>query len=228
LLAADLDQAEGRLERVTKQARSGDKEAIAERKWLEAVVDALAAGRPVRSIPPPDAARDAPRHLSALTSKPMLYVANVDEGVDEPPPEVVGVANATGAAVVAISARVESELGELEADEAAELRAELGISEAALDRLVRAAFELLDLIVFFTADAGSPAMARAIRRGATAYDAAGEVHTDLQRGFVRAEVIGWQDLVDAEGYAAARERGLLRTEGRDYLVREGEVVTIKV
>jgi ribosome-binding ATPase YchF (GTP1/OBG family) len=214
---------------VSKQARSGANEAIAERDWLERVVDALAAGRPVREVAVPDAARDAPRQLSALTSKPVLYVANVDEGTDEVPPEVAEHAVGAAATAVAISARVESELGELgDPEEAAELRAELGISEAGLDRLVRAAFELLELIVFFTADVGSEAMARAIHRGATAWEAAGKVHTDFQRGFVRAEVIAWDELVEAGGYAPARDRGLLRTEGRDYVVADGDVVTIKV
>jgi GTP-binding protein YchF len=227
LLAADLEQAERRLERVTKQARSLDKEAVAEREWLEAVVATLSEGRPVRDVPVPEAAADAPRKLSALTSKPALYVANVDEGVDEVPPEIADRAREAGAEAVAISARVESELSELDEGEAAEMRAELGISEAGLDRLVHAAFSLLDLIVFFTADTGKEAMSRALRRGSTAWDAAGEVHTDIQRRFVRAEVIGWKDLVEAGGYAAARERALLRTEGRDYVVADGDVIHIK-
>jgi GTP-binding protein YchF len=228
LLAADLDSAERRLERVTKQARSGDLEAIAERDWLERVVEALGAGRPVREVPAPNAARDAPRRLSALTSKPVLYVANVDEDSDEVPPAVAQRARDAGAAAVAISARVESELGELDEAEAAELRAELGIAESGLERLVHAAFELLELIVFFTADEDKEAMARSLTRGSTAWDAAGKVHTDIQRRFVRAEVIGWRDLVEVGGYVAARDRGLLRTEGRSYLVADGDVITIKV
>ena len=227
LMAADLEQAEARLERVTRQARSQDKEAIAEREWLERVVEALATGRPVRDVPVPEAAADAPRKLSALTSKPVLYVANVDEGEDEVPPAVAEHARAAGAVAVAISARVESELGELEEAEAAEMRAELGISESGLERVVHGAFDLLDLIVFFTADTGKEAMARSVRAGSTAWEAAGEVHTEIQHGFVRAEVVAWEDLVEAGGYVGARERGLLRTEGRDYLVADGDVVHIK-
>jgi len=228
LLAADLEQAEGRLERVAKQARAGAREAVAEREWLEAVVAALAAGRPAREVPAPAEAPEAPRLLSALTSKPVLYVANVDEGVDEVPAPVAERARATGARAVAISARVEAELRELgDPEEAAALRAELGIGEAGLERVVRAAFELLDLITFFTADRGSPAMARTLRRGGTAWDAAGRVHTDIQAGFVRAEVIPWRDLVEAGGYAQARERGLIRIEGRDYAVADGDVITIR-
>jgi len=227
LMAADLEQAEARLERVTRQARSQDKEAIAEREWLERVVEALATGRPVRDVPVPEAAADAPRKLSALTSKPVLYVANVDEGEDEVPPAVAEHARAAGAVAVAISARVESELGELEEAEAAEMRAELGISESGLERVVHGAFDLLDLIVFFTADTGKEAMARSVRAGSTAWEAAGEVHTEIQHAFVRAEVVAWEDLVGAGGYVGARERGLLRTEGRDYLVADGDVVHIK-
>ena len=227
LMAADLEQAETRLERVTRQARSQNKEAIAEREWLERVVEALATGRPVRDVPVSEAAADAPRKLSALTSKPVLYVANVDEGEDEVPPAVAEHARAAGAVAVAISARVESELGELEEAEAAEMRAELGISESGLERVVHGAFDLLDLIVFFTADTGKEAMARSVRAGSTAWEAAGEVHTEIQHAFVRAEVVAWEDLVEAGGYVAARERGLLRTEGRDYLVADGDVVHIK-
>ena len=228
LLAADLEQAERRLEKVVKEARSGDKAAIAERDWLEALVDALAAGRPAREIPVPEAAPDALRKLAPLTAKPVLYVANVDEGVVEVPPALAARARELGAGAVAISARVESELRELDHAEAEEMRVELGIERSGLDRLIRAAFELLDLVSFFTADEDKEAMARTLRRGGTAYDAAGKVHTDIQRAFVRAEVVAWDALVDAGGYAGARDRGTLRTEGRDYVVRDGDVITIKV
>jgi ribosome-binding ATPase len=228
LYAADLEQAEARLERVTKQARSGDKEAAAERDWLQTVVEGLAGGRGVREFPAPPDAPEGPARLQALTSKPVLYVANVSEGVDSPPGDLAEHARAAEAAIVAISARVEAELSELDDPaEAAELRAELGISESGLDRLVHAAFELLDLITFFTAHEGAEATARSLRRGSTAWDAAGEVHTDFQTHFVRADVINSQALVELGGYAAAREAGKLRTEGRDYLVSGGDVLTFK-
>jgi ribosome-binding ATPase len=228
LYAADLEQAEARLERVTKQARSGDKEAAAERDWLQTVVEGLASGLGVREFPAPPDAPEGPARLQALTSKPVLYVANSSEGVDSPPSDLAEHARAAEAAIVAISARVEAELSELDDPaEAAELRAELGISESGLDRLVHAAFELLDLITFFTAHEGAEATARSLRRGSTAWDAAGEVHTDFQTHFVRAEVINWQALVELGGYAAARAAGKLRTEGRDYLVSGGDVLTFK-
>jgi GTP-binding protein YchF len=227
LLAADLEGAERRLERVTKQARSGDWEAVAEREWLEATVEALSSGRPAREVPVPEAAPDARRRLSPLTAKPVLYVVNVDEGETEPPADLVTHADQVEAKVVVISAGVEAELRELDPAEAEEMRHELGIERSGLERLIRAAFELLDLVTFFTADAGKEAMARTLRRGETAYDAAGRVHGDIQRKFVRAEVIAWDELVEAGGYAAARDRGTLRIEGRDYVVRDGEVVHIR-
>jgi hypothetical protein len=227
LLYADLEQAERRLERVEKTARGGDKSAIAEEAWLREVIAALGAGRPVRTVPVPDAAAHAPAALHALTSKPVLFVANVDEGSDEVPAAVAEHAAAGGAVAVAVSARLEAELVELDADEAAAMRAELGVAEPGLDRVVRGAFELLDLIAFFTADAGKPAQSRHLRRGLTAWHAAGEVHTDIQRGFVRAEIVSWDELADAGGYAAARDRGTLRVEGRDYVVADGDVVHIR-
>jgi GTP-binding protein YchF len=229
LLAADLEQARRRLERVTKQARSLDKAAVAERDWLEAVVAALEAGRPVREVPAPADAPDAPRLLQALTSKPVLYVANVNEGSNEVPAAVAAHAERAGAAAVAVSARIESELAELgDPGEAMELRDELGISESGLTRVIHAAFSLLDLITFFTADEDKEAMARNVSRGATAWEAAGKIHTDIQQAFVRAEVVSWSDLVEAGGYAGARDRGKLRIEGRDYVMADGDVMTVKV
>jgi ribosome-binding ATPase len=229
LMAADLEQARRRLERVTKQARALDKAVIAERDWLEEVVAALEAGRPVRAVPAPAEAPDAPRLLQALTSKPILYVGNVDEGSDEVPEAVAAHAEGAGATAVAISARIESELAELsDPGEAAELRGELGVSESGLARVIHAAFSLLDLITFFTAGEDKEAMARTVRRGSSAWEAAGKVHGDIQAGFIRAEVVSWHDLVEAGGYAGARERGKLRLEGRDYVMQDGDVMTVKV
>ena len=227
LLLADFEQAERRLERVVKQARSGDPEAVAERDWLEQIRDALAAGRPARSVAPPETAPDAPRLLSALTSKPVLYVANTDDESQAVPQPVAAHAAGADAAAVAVSARLEAELAELEPAEAEEMRASYGVEESGLERLVSAAYELLGLITFFTADQGKEAMARPLRRGATAWQAAGEVHTEIQQRFVKAEVIPWQDLVECGGFVAARDRGLLRIEGRDYVVADGDVVHIR-
>jgi ribosome-binding ATPase YchF (GTP1/OBG family) len=131
---------------------------------------------------------------------------------------------------VAVSARIESELAELEDEDAAAMRLEMFAhppSESGLERVVREAFALLQLIAFFTAGEAKPAQSWHLRRGLTAWHAAGEIHTDIQRGFVRAEVIGWRELVDAGGYAGARERGTLRLEGRDYAMADGDVITVK-
>jgi ribosome-binding ATPase YchF (GTP1/OBG family) len=227
LLYADLEQAEARLARVERTARGGDKAAIAEEAWLRDVVEALNAGRPVRTVPVPDAAPDALRNLHPLTAKPVLFVANVDEGEDEVPEAVSEHARTHEALAVAVSARLEGELGELGDEEADAMRSELGVTEPALDRVVRGAYDLLHLIAFFTADTDKPAMSRHIPRGWTAHGAAGAIHTDIQRGFVRAEVIGWDALVEAGSYAAARDRGTLRVEGRDYVVADGDVVHVR-
>jgi GTP-binding protein YchF len=227
LIYADLEQAERRHARVVRDARSGDRAAIAEEAWLRAVIEALQAGRTVRTVPVPDDAPDAMRNLFPLTGKPVLYVANVDEGDDEVPAVVAEHAEAMGAAAVAISSRLEAELAELDDEDATAMREDLGVSESGLQRVVRGAFGLLELIAFFTAGEAKPAQSWHLRRGLTAWHAAGAIHSDIQRGFVRAEVIGWDALVDAGGYAAARERGTLRLEGRDYAMRDGDVITVK-
>ncbi len=227
LTYADLEQAERRLERVTKSARGGDKVARAEQAWLTELIAALQEGRPARTVPPPEDAPNALRDLSPLTAKPVLFVANVDEGADAVPAVVAEHAAAHGARAVAVSSRIEAELSELDDEEAAVMRAELGIAESGLQRVVRGAFALLDLIAFFTAGEAKPAQSWHLRRGLTAWHAAGQIHSDIQRGFVRAEVIGCAELIDAGGYAAARDRGTLRVEGRDYVMQDGDVLTVK-
>jgi len=227
LIYADLEQAERRLERVSKAARGGDRRAVAEEAWLKELIGALQAGRAARTVPPPADAPDALLSLSPLTAKPVLYVANVEEGSDRVPPEIAEYARSQGAAAVAISARLEAEIAELDAAEAASMRTELGLSESGLDAVVRGAFVLLDMIAFFTAGEGKPAQSWHMPRGRSVWHAAGLIHSDIQRGFVRAEVIPWDQLVEAGGYAAARERGTLRIEGRDYVVADGDVITVR-
>jgi ribosome-binding ATPase YchF (GTP1/OBG family) len=228
LILSDYEQTERRIPRVGKQAKTGDKAAIAEQAWLEAVKEALAAGRPARSVPVPDAAPDAARNLGAITSKPILYVANVDEETLEVPEGVAAHAKSVDAGSVAVSARIEGELAELDPEEAAEMRESYGVEGSGLARLVRAAYDLLELITFFTAGEGKEAVARPLHRGATALEAAGTIHTEIMEAFIKAEAIGWAELVELGGYVAAREKGALRIEGRDYVVRDGDVITIKV
>jgi GTP-binding protein YchF len=227
LIYADLEQAERRHARVVREARGGDRAAKAEEAWLARVIEALQAGRAVRTVPVPDDAPDAQRNLSPLTGKPVLFVANVDEGDDSVPAVVADHAALHGAAAVAVSSRIEAELSELEEDEAASMREEMGVGDSGLHRVVAGAFGLLDLIAFFTAGEDKPAQSWHLRRGLSAWHAAGQIHSDIQRGFVRAEVIGWDALVDAGGYAGARDRGVLRLEGRDYKMTDGDVITVK-
>jgi GTP-binding protein YchF len=222
LLYSDLEQAERRLERVSRAAKSHERSLLAEEAWLREVIDALGSGRPVRSVPPPADAPLAMHALHPLTAKPVLLVANVSEDSPEEVPPALAERGA-----VPVSARLESELAELTDEEAAAMRADMGLHESGLTRVVRAAFELLGLISFFTADTDREARAHAVPRGTTAAAAAGKIHTDMERGFVRAEVVPWNALVDAGGYAGARDRGQLRLEGRDYAVADGDVVTIR-
>jgi GTP-binding protein YchF len=224
LILADLEQAERRVDRVARQARGGDRVAIAEEAWLRAVIEALQAGRPARSVPLPEEAPGAARDLGSLTSKPVLFVANVDEGSEEVPAAIAEHAAAHGARAVAVSSRIEAELSELEDEDAAAMREELGVSESGV---VREAFALLELIAFFTAGEAKPAQSWHLHSGLTAWHAAGQIHTDIQKGFVRAEVIGWRELVEAGGYSGARDRGTLRLEGRDYKMSDGDVISVK-
>ncbi len=231
LVLADLETAERRVERVAKQAKGGDRVAIAEEAWLRRVIEELQAGRPARGVPVPEEAPNAARELGSLTSKPVLFLANVDEGSEEVPAALAEHASAQGARALAVSSRIESELAELEDEEAAAMRAELGVggsdSQSPIVRVVREAFALLQLIAFFTAGEAKPAQSWHLRAGLTAWHAAGQIHSDIQKGFVRAEVIGWRELVQAGGYAGARERGTLRLEGRDYAMADGDVINVK-
>ena len=201
--------------------------AIAEADWLGKVVEALQAGKPARTVPPPADATDAMSLLSPLTAKPVLFVANVEEGTAEVPPAIAAHAAAQGAEAVAVSARLEAELGELGVQDAAMMRDDLGLAESGLQTVVRGAFSLLHLVAFFTAGEDKPAQSWHLRRGLSVWHAAGLIHSDIQKGFVRAEVVSWDALRDAGGYGGARERGTLRLEGRDYVVADGDVITVK-
>jgi GTP-binding protein YchF len=227
LIYADLEQAERRLERVAKAAKSGDRRSLAEAQWLGELIEALQSGRPARTVPAPAGAPEAMAMLQPLTAKPVLFVANVEEGSDDAPAALLQYAVRQGAGVVAVSARLEAELAALNPEEAAAMRADLGLAESGLEAVVRGAFSLLELIAFFTAGEDKPAQSWHLRRGLSVWHAAGMIHSDIQRGFVRAEVVGWEELVDAGGYAGARDRGTLRLEGRHYPVADGDVITVK-
>jgi len=228
LLYADLEQAERRLEKVRREAKSLDKTKVAEEAWLRELVAALGEGQPASSVPVPEAAPDSLRNLSPLTAKPVLYLANVGESEPlEPAPALLDHATAAGARAAAVSARLEAELAELDDEEAAAMRKELGVTVSGLATVIREAWALLGLISFFTAGEAKEARAWAVRRGTAARRAAGSIHTDIEKGFVAAEVVSWSDLVETGGYAAAREAAKLRIEGRDYELRDGDVMTVR-
>ena len=237
LLYADLEQAERRLDKVRREAKSGDREKLAELDWIKQLVDALQSGRPARTVPVSEDAPDALRNLQPLTAKPVLYLANVDEdagggdggpqGAPPPPPDIQAYALDHKARAAAVSARIECELNDLDAEDAAAMRSDLGIATTSLSTVVGEAWKLLGLISFFTAGEGKEGRAWAISDGTSARRAAGRIHTDIEKGFVAAEIISWRDLVEIGGYAAARERGKLRVEGRDYVMRDGDVMTVR-
>ncbi len=227
LVYADLEQAERRRERVAKTAKGGDRRAAAEAAWLDELIEALQAGRPARTVPEPADVPGAMAALQPLTAKPVLFVVNVDEGSDEVPAAIAEHAAAVGAVAVAVSARLEAELAELSDEDGAAMRSDLGLAESSLQTVIGGAFSLLDLVTFFTAGEDKPAQSWHLRRGLSVWHAAGMIHSDIQRGFVRAEVINWQQLRDAGGYAGARDRGTLRLEGRDYVMADGDVITVR-
>ncbi|MEN8374948.1 MAG: redox-regulated ATPase YchF [Gemmatimonadota bacterium] len=234
LALADLSTVEKRTDRVIKVARSGDRDAQAEAKLLARLEEALSEGRPAREVPTQnEAERRWLAELQLLTAKRQLIVANVLEG-DLPEADNRHVRALRAALadrgddveVVALAAAIEAELQSLDAHERAEYLAELGLEEPGLNRLIRAGYHLLDLISFFTA-AEKEARAWTIRRGSTAAEAAGEIHSDFQRGFIRAETVGWDDLTAVGSEAAARERGLMRSEGKEYVVADGDVILFR-
>ena len=229
LLLADLEQVERARERATKAARAGDSDARARVALMTRACEHLGAGRSLRALGTSPEETSALATLSPLTAKPVLYVANVaEDGFGENPlaEAVEARARAEGAAAVRISAAVEAELGGLDETERTEYLATMGIDEPSLARVVRAACALLGLQTFFTT---GPMEARAwtVRQGATALQAAGVIHSDFEKGFIRAEVIGYDDFVGLGGEQAAKAAGRWRLEGRDYVVVEGDIVRFR-
>jgi GTP-binding protein YchF len=226
LALADLQTAEKALERAAKNAKSGDKDAIRKRALFERVKAHLDQAKPVRSLQLTEEERRDVRELQLLTAKPIMYVANVAENGFTNNPHLAAVekrAETEGAVVVAVCAAIEAEISQLEEADRADFLAELGLQEPGLDRVIRAAYRLLGLQTFFTA---GPKEVRAwtVRAGSTAPQAAGVIHTDFERGFIRAEVIAFGDYLAGKGEAGAKEAGKLRLEGKEYVVHEGDVM----
>jgi hypothetical protein len=232
LMMADLESVERRIDGLRKKASARDKEALLVLPLMEQVLKLLQAGTPARDLLPDldDETAETFRSLGLLTSKPVLYVCNVDEeSADQGnsfSAKVQAHATATGAACVVISAEIESEISQLGAEDAADYLNSMGLSEPGLDRLIREGYKLLDLITYFTA---GPKEARAwtVTKGTKAPQAAGVIHTDFERGFIRAQTIGYTDYVALGGENKAKEAGKARDEGKEYIVHDGDVLLFK-
>jgi GTP-binding protein YchF len=226
LLLADMETISRNLERASRASKSGDRDALSRRSLLERLAIHLNGGRPARAFEASATERTTIRDLHLLTSKPVLYIANVDEvgmAGNDYVAKVREMAADDRATVVTVCAAIEAELAGMTDDEKREFLNDAGIEEPGLNRVIRAGYDLLELLTFFTA---GPQEARAwtVRRGATAPQAAGVIHTDFERGFIRAEIIGFDDFIRLGGESGAKEAGKWRLEGKDYIVQEGDVV----
>jgi GTP-binding protein YchF len=232
LILADLDSVERRIERVAKKAKSGEKEAKAELALLEKAQALLAEGKPVRLLELEAEEARMLKGFQLLTSKPVLFVANVSEDdLLEGDNDWVkalreSVAGDDGGRVVTICSRIESELAELEPEEKLEFLADLGLDEPGLNRLISEAYLLLGLYTYFTTGE-KESRAWTVKAGSTAPQAAGVIHTDFERGFIRAETIGYDEFTEIGSWKAARDQGKLRSEGKEYLVKDGDIMLFR-
>ncbi|WP_299676808.1 redox-regulated ATPase YchF [uncultured Roseobacter sp.] len=227
LMLADIESIEKRLQNIVRKVRGGDKEAVQQERLMKAALAALEEGKPARVVEVDDEDAKAWTMLQLLTTKPVLYVCNVGEAEaaegNDHSAKVAEMAAAQGNAHVIISAQIEEEISQLEDDEAAMFLEEMGLAEAGLDRLIRAGYDLLHLETYFTV---GPKEARAwtIRTGTSAPKAAGVIHGDFEKGFIRAETIAYNDFVSLGGEQAAKEAGKMRAEGKSYVVKDGDVL----
>jgi GTP-binding protein YchF len=227
LMLADIESIEKRMANLTRKVRGGDKEAVQQERLLKAALAALEDGKPARSVEVDAEDAKAWKMLQLLTTKPILYVCNVEESSaaegNAQSARVAGMAAAQGAATVVISAAIEEEISQLDAEEAEVFLSDLGLTEPGLDRLIKAGYDLLQLETYFTV---GPKEARAwtIRRGTLAPQAAGVIHGDFERGFIRAETISYDDFIACNGEAGAKETGKMRVEGKSYNVKDGDVL----
>jgi hypothetical protein len=227
LMLADLESIEKRLQNLTRKVKGGDKDAVQQVRLLEAAQKVLEDGKPARTVPVDPEDAKAWRMLQLLTTKPVLYVCNVEENSagsgNSQSARVAEMAAAEGNSSVVISARIEEEISQLDADEAQMFLDEMGLEEPGLDRLIRAGYALLHLQTYFTV---GPKEARAwtIKAGTSAPQAAGVIHGDFERGFIRAETIAYDDFVTLGGELPAKEAGKMRSEGKTYTVKDGDVL----
>ncbi len=218
LIFADLNTVEKRLAGVSREAKSGDKEAIKLKKLLEIIKNELEKGKAVRDLDLEEEEQKMIKPLNLLSQKPIIYVLNSKER----PANLEELKKEWKQNIICLDAKLEEEIAALSEEEQKEYIKELGLEDSGLNKLIRASYDLLDLITFFTTGTDET-RAWTIKRGTKAPEAAGVIHTDFEKGFVRAEVIFWKDFIKAGGEAAAREKGLLRIEGKDYIVQDGDI-----
>jgi ribosome-binding ATPase len=226
LALADLESVEKALNRAERAAKANDKDALARRPVLAKLAGALGEGRAARSVALDEDERALVRDLFLLTLKPLMYIANVREDGFENNPHLDAVrarAAEEGAEVVPVCAAIEEEMAQLDDADRDEFLADLGLDEPGLDRVINAGYRLLGLQTYFTAGV-KEVRAWTVKKGATAPQAAGVIHTDFEKGFIRAETVGYDDFIQYKGESGAKEAGRLRLEGKDYLVREGDVL----
>ncbi|HEY8421655.1 MAG TPA: redox-regulated ATPase YchF [Thermoclostridium sp.] len=232
LIFADLELLEKRIDKVKKQSKSGEKKYLEELAFLESIQKHLESNQPVRTMKIDPEWEKYTEQLFLLTSKPLLYCANVSEEDLKAPyenpyvKELMSCAEKENAEVLVICARIEEEIAQLDDDEKKLFLSELGIGESGLDRLIKASYKLLGLISFLTAGE-TEVRAWTIKKGTKAPQAAGKIHSDFERGFIRAEIVAYDDLIKAGSYAAAKELGLVRSEGKDYVMKDGDVTLFR-
>ncbi|WP_028778260.1 redox-regulated ATPase YchF [Shimazuella kribbensis] len=232
LILSDMETVEKRLDRVARQAKTGEKAAVQEQNLLSKVLTTLQEEKPARMTEVSAEELVQLKTYSLLTMKDVLYVANVSEEevatAEENPyvQRVREIAKAEGAGVVTISAQVEAEIAELDGEERDMFLEELGLQSSGLDRLINEAYRLLGLYTFFTAGE-KEVRAWTIRKGTKAPQAGAVIHTDFERGFIRAEIVGYEDLIASNGFVGAKEKGLMRLEGKEYVVQDGDIITFR-
>ncbi|MDD4179642.1 MAG: redox-regulated ATPase YchF [Candidatus Margulisbacteria bacterium] len=227
LSLADLSQVEKRLIYIKPKVKNGDPKALKEQEFLQKMNDWLATGKLARNFPFEEKDKEFVKEISLLTIKPVLFAANVDESGNKGQVEVVrAVAAEEEAQVVVISSKLEAELAELSLEDAQAYLAALGVKETALAKLIRAGYELLNLITFFTAGE-KDSHAWTVTKGAKAPQAAGKIHSDMEKGFIAAEVVHYQDFIAAGTMAKAKEQGLIQTEGKQYVVEDGDLILVR-
>ncbi len=233
LVFADLEVVEKRLDKAKKMSKSGEKKYLGEIELLERIKAVLESGKSARTIEFSDEEKKLVKEYTLLTAKPVIYAANVSEddfvnGIEnnDMVKKLSEIAKSEGAEILPISAKIEEDISTLEADEKEMFLQELNLDQSGLDRLIKKSYELLGLISYLTSGADET-RAWTITKGTKAPQAAGKIHTDFERGFIRAEVVAYDDLIASETYAAARDKGLVRSEGKDYIVKDGDIILFR-